>query len=105
MQGFRVSLGPCSLRFGVGRGYPACAPDTVRCRTDPAIGVAYLCGMTKTKSRVIQGWRQVAARPGVAARRLALRPPRPGSVDPAPQADDRAAEPSPDHADDRPLGK
>jgi len=59
--------------------------------------------MTKTKSRVIQGWRQVAARPGVAARRLALRPPRPGSLAPAPRAG--AAEPSPDQAEDPPISK
>jgi len=36
--------------------------------------------MTKTKSRVIQGWRQVSSRPGVAARRVLPRPPRPGSL-------------------------
>ena len=61
--------------------------------------------MTKAKSRVIQGWRQVSSRPGVAARRLVPRPPRPGALGPAPRADDGAAKPSPDDADDLQVDK
>jgi hypothetical protein len=50
--------------------------------------------MTKTRSRVIQGWRHVSPRPGFAPHRFALRRPRSPSVAPAtaPAATDRADE-------------